>query len=114
MISPAHALPSAPAAVLPPRDEDGFLLDAQDWTPALAAVLAAAAGVDDLGPAHWRVIDHVRSRYFAFGSLPVMRLVCRAAGIDPRSAHRLFDSCTTLWRVAGLPHPGLEARAYMH
>ena len=112
--SALHALPPATATTLPPMDEDGFLLHAQDWSPALAAALAAAAGVDELGPAHWRVIEHVRGRYFALGSLPVMRLVCRAAGIDPGSAHRLFDSCSTLWRVAGLPHPGEEAKAYMH
>jgi tRNA 2-thiouridine synthesizing protein E len=43
-----------------------------------------------------------------------MRLVCRAAGLDPSQAHRLFSSCRSLWRIAGLPNPGEEAKAYMN
>ena len=95
-------------------DENGFLADPGQWSPALAAELAAEAGIEQLGPAHWRVIEHVRERFFALGSLPVMRLVCRAAGIEPNTAHRLFSGCASLWRIAGLPDPGEEARAYMH
>jgi TusE/DsrC/DsvC family sulfur relay protein len=104
-------------AVRPPQpvfDDNGFLADPGQWSPALAAVLAAEAGIERLGPAHWRVIEHVRERFFSLGSLPVMRLVCRAAGIEPGTAHRLFSGCASLWRIAGLPNPGEEARAYMH
>ncbi len=56
----------------------------------------------------------MRGRYFENGSLPVMRLVCRANGLDRQKAHKLFGSCKSLWRVAGLPNPGEEAKAYMN
>jgi TusE/DsrC/DsvC family sulfur relay protein len=98
----------------PHFDADGFLVDAPDWSPAMAELLAREDGIDRLGATHWRVIHLVRERYFAFGALPVMRLVCRAAGLDPRQAHRLFNGCRSLWRIAGLPNPGEEARAYMN
>jgi tRNA 2-thiouridine synthesizing protein E len=100
--------------VLPRFDADGYLAEPGDWTPQLAAALAREAGIDELGALHWKVIGLVRERYFAFGGLPVMRLVCRAAGLDPRQGHRLFSSCASLWRIAGLPNPGEEAKAYMH
>ena len=95
-------------------DRDGFLEDGKRWTPALAEQIAAAEGVAALGAKHWEVIRLVRERHFAIGALPVMRLICRAAGIDPGRAHHLFPSCRSLWRIAGLPDPGEEARAYMN
>jgi len=95
-------------------DEDGFLADPESWNPALAQSLALHAGMGELTGKHWEVIDHVRDRFFAIGALPVMRLVCRAAGLDPRSAHRLFSSCRSLWQIAGLPNPGEEAKSYMN
>ncbi len=98
----------------PDFDERGYLVDTQQWNRALAESLALEAGIARLTPAHWRVIDHVRQKYFTLGSLPVMRLVCRAAGVDPGTAQNLFSGCASLWRIAGLPHPGEEALAYMH
>jgi len=95
-------------------DADGFLAQPGDWTPNLARKIAWMEGVDELTAKHWEVIDLVRDRYYAIGALPVMRLVCRAAGIDPHGAHSLFSSCSSLWRIAGLPNPGEEARTYMN
>jgi tRNA 2-thiouridine synthesizing protein E len=95
-------------------DADGFIVEPENWTPALAQVLAREAGIVDLTAKHWEIIDFVRRRYFSIGALPVMRLVCRAAGLDPNTAHHLFSSCRCLWRVAGLPNPGEEAKSYMN
>lgn len=118
MTAAALAAPLHPARPQPPSaaiefDDDGFLVDAEAWSPALAARLAREAGIDELGTRHWDVIRLVRERYLALGALPVMRLVCRAAGIERGGAHDLFASCRLLWRIAGLPNPGEEAKAYM-
>ena len=94
-------------------DRDGFLLEPETWTPDLAARIAWLDGVAELTPKHWEVIRHVRKQFYNIGALPVMRLVCRAAGLDRHKAHKLFSSCKGLWRVAGLPNPGEEAKAYM-
>jgi TusE/DsrC/DsvC family sulfur relay protein len=94
-------------------DVDGFLADPEHWTPELATRIARLDGIGELGAKHWEVIRHVRKQFYSHGSLPVMRLVCRAAGLDRHKAHKLFSSCKGLWRVAGLPNPGEEAKAYM-
>lgn len=95
-------------------DEDGFLTDSDHWTPGLAERLAREAGIQRLSAKQWEVIHFVRGRYFSIGALPVMRLVCRAVGLDPSQGHRLFSSCRDLWLIAGLPNPGEEARSYMN
>jgi len=106
-----HARPIVPAGGF---DDDGFLAESDNWTPSLAEQLAEQAGIDALTPKHWEVIHLVRERYFSLGALPVMRLVCRAAGLDPKKAHHLFSSCKSLWTIAGLPNPGEEAKSYMN
>ena len=115
MIHQAINLQGAQANVAPLWfDEDGYLAEAVNWTPSLAEHLARLEGIPELTAKHWEVIHLVRERFFSIGALPVMRLVCRAAGLDPRKAHHLFSSCRSLWLIAGLPNPGAEARAYMH
>jgi len=107
--------PDLRARLSQPRfDERGYLVDGDLWSPALAQRLATEEGIERLGPVHWKLIEHVRAKFFALGALPVMRLVCRAADIEPGRASSLFHGCASLWRIAGLPNPGEEALAYMH
>ncbi len=94
-------------------DPDGFVAEPNAWTPERATRIARLDGITELTAKHWEVINHVRRQFYSHGSLPVMRLVCRAAGLDRHKAHKLFSSCKGLWRVAGLPNPGEEAKAYM-
>ena len=93
-------------------DEDGFLVDGSTWTDALATQIAEMDGVAPLTAHHWKVIRHVRERYFRVGGVPAMRLVCRATGVSKNDIHHLFGGCRSIWRVAGLPNPGEEAKAY--
>jgi tRNA 2-thiouridine synthesizing protein E len=103
-----------PAPAVGGFDADGFLVDPDEWTAPLAEYIALLEGLDGLSARHWQVIGIVRDRFHAVGGPPVMRLICRAAGVDPSSAHDLFSSCRSLWRIAGLPNPGAEAMSYMN
>lgn len=94
-------------------DECGFLIDSALWTEALAERLAREAGLGELTEAHWRVIHYLRAKFHALGGIPTMRRVCRDTGLSREEVHQLFGSCFRVWRVAGLPDPGEEAKAYM-
>ncbi|WP_316365631.1 TusE/DsrC/DsvC family sulfur relay protein [Candidatus Thiodiazotropha sp. CDECU1] len=94
-------------------DEEGFLIDHLTWTEQLAQDMAQQEGVDNLSEQHWQLLRHIRDRYLSLGSLPNMRLVCRATGIPRWKVHSLFGSCLSIWRIAGLPDPGEEAKAYL-
>ncbi len=108
---PQQILATAPDLVF---DEDGFLLDGERWDQDLAIALAAAEGLDALGEQHWRILDFIRDYHARFGAVPMLRRVCRREGIDRQRMKRLFGSCRSAWRIAGLPNPGEEAKAYMN
>ena len=99
--------------VTPLFDEDGFLIDPEHWTPELADQLAGAADIARLTDAHWQIINFLRERHLRCGAMPPMRIICRQLGTDRDAVKGLFGGCLQLWRIAGLPNPGEEARAYM-
>ena len=94
-------------------DSDGFLLDPNDWSRRFTEERAALEGVT-LSEIHWRLIETVRDKYLRLGALPPMRSVCKSVGVDRYHLKSQFGSCLNLWKMAGLPHPGEEAIAYMH
>ncbi|MES9834115.1 MAG: TusE/DsrC/DsvC family sulfur relay protein [Candidatus Thiodiazotropha sp. LLP2] len=94
-------------------DEEGFLLDHHLWNEQVARDLAHEEGLGDLGEQHFQLLHHIRDRYLNLGALPNMRLVCRATGIPRHKVHHLFGSCISIWRIAGLPDPGEEAKSYL-
>jgi len=94
-------------------DPDGFLVDHTLWSEQLGRTIAEAEGVGPLSEKHWRVIHYIRGRFDQLGALPSMRRVCRATEIPKAHVYALFGSCLTIWRIAGLPNPGEEAKAYL-
>lgn len=94
-------------------DEDGFLCDAESWDDQVAERLAKLEGVGPLQNAHWRVIRFVRDRYLRLGAIPPMRRICRSSELSKSEVKSLFGGCLQVWRIAGLPNPGEEAKAYL-
>jgi tRNA 2-thiouridine synthesizing protein E len=94
-------------------DEDGFILEPRRWTRQTARMLAELDGIGPLGPDHWAIIFYLREHHESYGSLPPMSQVCRTHHLDRHAVQRLFGGCREAWRVAGLPNPGEEAKAYM-
>lgn len=94
-------------------DEHGFVVDASSWSRETACHIGACLGIGTLTAEHWAVISCVRGRYLRHGGLTPVRQICRACGMDGDAIERLFGGYANLWRVAGLPDPGEEAKAYM-
>jgi tRNA 2-thiouridine synthesizing protein E len=97
-----------------PFDADGFLTDPGLWNPELARRLAEQDGVAPLTEDHLRVIAFLREHHLAHGTLPPLSYVAWVFGLDRCEIRQLFQTERELWRLAGLPNPGEEARAYMH
>lgn len=94
-------------------DEDGYLIDPYSWDRSFTEHRAAEAGLT-LTAQHWLLIELIRDKYLRLGALPPMRTVCKAVGIDKQVLKQQFGSCLALWKMAGLPNPGEEAKAYMN
>jgi len=93
-------------------DENGYLLDPSQWSPAFSEQRARNIGIE-LSRKHWQLINLIRSKYLRLGALPPMRSICKAVGFEKHALKQQFGSCLMLWKIAGLPDPGEEARAYM-
>jgi tRNA 2-thiouridine synthesizing protein E len=94
-------------------DEEGYILDPKTWSRDLAIRVAAREGIPRLDENHWLVIEYLRSHYHETGSVPVMRHICRDAGLEEHCVSDLLGDPKRAWRIAGLPNPGEEANAYI-
>ncbi len=56
------------------RDEEGYLVSPDEWTPQVAEALARGEGIV-LTPEHWTVIGYVRDYYAEHGITPDVRHV---------------------------------------
>ena len=95
-------------------DGDGFYREPEAWTPELAGQLARQDGLAELTAEHWQVIQALREHYGRFGAAPpAFAHICARMHRDTHCVERLFQSEREAWRIAGLPNPGEEAKAYL-
>lgn len=94
-------------------DEDGFMSDMSTWSEELARRVAASDGLGELNERQIALLRQLRNSYLREGSLPAVSHICHLDGLEPDCMTRLFPSVREVWRLAGLPNPGEEAKAYM-
>ena len=94
-------------------DRDGFLNEPADWNETLAASIAQRDGINNLTPAHWKVLLSLREHYQRHHSPPLFRHICYVLELERHCIEHLFRSQREAWRIAGLPNPGEEAKTYM-
>ena len=93
---------------------DGFLRDPQVWNEAIASAIARQDGLPELTRDHWVIIHALREHYQRFGAaLPAFSHICHENHLGKHCVSRLFRSEREAWRIAGLPDPGEEAKAYV-
>lgn len=88
-------------------DEDGFLVDFEDWTEALAGILASKEGIHDLTVRHLQVMNYLRDYYKEFQIAPMIRKLCKDTGLSLKQIYELFPSgpARGACKIAGLPKP---------
>ncbi len=94
-------------------NEEGFLLEVDDWNDEVAVELAGLNQVE-LTEAHWEIIRFIRDYYRQFKHLPNARVFTKAIakqfGADKgnsRYLHKLFPQGPLKYacKIAGLPKP---------
>lgn len=88
-------------------DEDGFLLNGNQWTPAIAEAIASSSGIDRLTDKHWKVIAQCREEAARGGQTLGAGRISTMSGLDGTELMRLFpgDPEKLIARIAGLPRP---------
>lgn len=88
-------------------NDEGFLLDASQWTREVAQAIAEEVGVAPLGDKHWQVIDYCRADADAQGQPPGLRRISKFSGVTMKELYQLFPKGPgkLAARVSGLPKP---------
>jgi tRNA 2-thiouridine synthesizing protein E len=96
-----------------PTDNDGFLVNLDDWSPEVANDIAMKEGIA-LSEAHWEVLNALRDFYHEFDLSPAMRPLTRylKANLGPDKATSIYlltlfpgSPAKIAAKIAGLPRP---------
>jgi dissimilatory sulfite reductase related protein len=88
-------------------NEEGFLLDASQWTPEIAEYLADKEGIGPLTERHWKVITFCREDNAREGQPPGLRRISKLSGVGTKELYQLFPRGPgkLAAKIAGLPKP---------
>lgn len=84
-------------------NDEGFLVDPNQWTEAIAAELARTEGIETLTERHWKVIRFMRSEFFEKGTGPSVRALGKTSGVSIKELYELFPKGPA--KIAGIPKP---------
>lgn len=94
-------------------DADGFLIDPDMWSESLADRIAQNDGLGTLSDLQISLLQALRREFARHGTVTALSHVCHLTGQSADCMQHLFPSPREVWRVAGLPNPGEEAKVYL-
>lgn len=96
-----------PALAAIARTPEGFLERVEDWDRDVAAGIAAEAGIAELTPRHWLVIDFMRNTFLNTGSAPTIRTLGKESGVNIKELYLLFPKgpAKLAAKIGGIPKP---------
>lgn len=88
-------------------DDEGFLVNPDDWTEDMAPELAKEIGIEELTDKHWEVIRFMRKDFAEKGQIPSIRRIKNAGGIPTKDLYALFPEgpAKKAAYIAGLGKP---------
>ncbi len=88
-------------------DEDGFLVNLDDWSEDVAKYLAEQEGISELGEDHWKLIEYLKNYFEEYGIAPMVRKMTKESGYTLKEIYDLFPSgpAKGACKIAGLPKP---------
>jgi len=89
------------------RDPEGFLTDPVQWNEDVAATIAHEAGIAELTPRHWLVVNYMRDTYLSTGEAPSIRTLGKESGVQIKELYVLFPKgpAKLAARIGGIPKP---------
>ena len=84
-------------------DEDGFLLNLDDWDEQVARDLAKREAVVDLDEEMMEVVRFMRHYYKKFHAFPILNYVCKNVHQPRNCVSQEFINPMKAWKIAGLP-----------
>jgi tRNA 2-thiouridine synthesizing protein E len=88
-------------------NEEGFMLDPNDWNETIATEIAKQEGIAELTPAHWKVIEFCRQSAKDSGVAPTLRQITTGSGVSTKDLFSLFPKgpAKKVAKISGLGKP---------
>jgi len=86
-------------------DDEGYLINLNDWNDKVACALAEREGVEELTKERMDIIKFMREYYKQFNAFPILRAVCKNIHQPKDCFSESFIDPVKAWKIAGLPKP---------
>lgn len=86
-------------------DNDGYLVNYEDWNEAVANALAERQGVGKISDEKIAMLKFIRWYYKEYNYFPMLRAICKNVNKPKDCLHEEFFTPMIAWKLAGLPHP---------
>ena len=86
-------------------DDEGYLVNLEDWDEDVAGALAAKADVGELTPESIAMLKFIRDHYRIYNFFPIVNSICRNIHAPKNCVSEKFFNPLIAWKIAGLPHP---------
>jgi TusE/DsrC/DsvC family sulfur relay protein len=87
-------------------DEEGYLINSEDWDEKVACALADREGVSKTCPLtkeKLEILKFMREYYKKFEAFPIPRGVCLKVHQEKECTYEEFPDPSIAWKIAGLP-----------
>ncbi|MGB3212491.1 MAG: TusE/DsrC/DsvC family sulfur relay protein [Desulforhopalus sp.] len=84
-------------------DDEGFLVNQEDWNHAVAREIAKKNGIDKLDDDQMEIIEFLRKYYKKFNAFPILNYVCKHVEQSKECLNNEFVNPMNAWKIAGLP-----------
>ncbi len=86
-------------------DEEGYLVDFNDWNEKIACALAEREGIQELTNEKLEILKFIREYYRRYNFFPILNAVCKNLNQPKNCVTEQFIDPLQAWKLAGLPKP---------
>jgi tRNA 2-thiouridine synthesizing protein E len=84
-------------------DDDGFLVNRENWSREVAQQIAKNENIDELDEEQIEIIEFLREYYSKYHAFPILNYVCKHVGQKKECLNKEFVNPMKAWKIAGLP-----------
>ena len=86
-------------------DDEGYLINFDDWNEKAACALAEKEGIEELTKERIEILKFIRDYYKKYNFFPILNAVCRNVHQPKNCINEQFLHPLLAWKLAGLPKP---------
>lgn len=94
-------------------DDEGYLINFDDWNEKVACALAEREGIEELTKDRMEIIKFIREHYKRYNHFPILRSVCKNIHQPKECVDEQFIEPIKAWKIAGLQKPDEVTLAYL-